>query len=107
MLRILLRGFLTVVWAAAWHFSAWLLDATIKKAEWRDVAAMTTGVAMMYPPIAWILDGALQELGASSQEARRAGIALGFAYWFGYFSGGVGVVIGRAIDAALTRSDIV
>ena len=106
MLRILLRGFLTVVWAAAWHFSAWLLDATIKKAEWRNLAAMTTGVAMMYPPIVWLFGGALRELGASEIETKRAGIALGFVYWFGYFAGGVGVVIGHAIDAALTRSDI-
>ena len=92
---------ITLGWAGAWHFSSWLMDATIKSPQWREIAAIVTGVTMMYPRVDALTAKAARMLGLDAHTVKLVRIALALGYFVSYVAGGIGTVIARAVDDML------
>lgn len=95
---LFLRG---IAWGALWHFSVYLIDATIKNRTWSDVAGKTIGVIITYPFVEAAICRAAVLDGADVATVQRLRVWVFMGYFCGYLAGGVGKVVGTALDLEL------
>lgn len=89
---------LGILWNGLWHFSAYLIQATIHNIAWADVVGKTTGVVITYPFVEACAVKAAQLDGASIEQTRKLRVWLFLGYFAAYIAGGIGKVIGMAVD---------
>ncbi len=87
-----------ILWNGLWHFSAYLIQATIHNIAWADVVGKTTGVVITYPFVEACAVKAAQLDGASIEQTRKLRVWLFLGYFAAYIAGGIGKVIGMAVD---------
>lgn len=92
---IFLKG---IAWGALWHFSVYIIGATIRKVSWADVAGKTTGVVITYPFVEALVSRAAKLAGFSDDEIERICLCLFVGYFGAYLAGGIGKVAGTALD---------
>lgn len=95
---MILHFILGILWGAVWHFSAYAIGATISRKTWCDVAGKTTGVLITLPFVMLAFWTFMKMLGFEKETIKKATVALVAAYFQAYIAGGVGKVIGTAID---------
>ena len=87
-----------IAWGAAWHFSAYPIEAAIKKPTWAYIAKLTTGVVTAYPFVESFVLRAAELDGADPATRNRVRVWLFMGYFGAYVAYGIGKVVGTALD---------
>jgi hypothetical protein len=87
-----------VAWGAAWHFSAYPIEAAIKRPTWAYIAKLTTGVVTAYPFVEKFTVKAARLDEADTPTINRLHVWLFMGYFGAFVAYGIGKVVGTAID---------
>lgn len=87
-----------IAWGALWHFSAYLIEAAIKRPLWVYIVKLITGVVITYPFVEANIVKAARLSGFDEPHIKQLRVCIFTGYFCAYVAGGIGKGFGTAAD---------
>lgn len=87
-----------IAWGGLWHFSAYLIEAAIKRPLWVYIVKLITGVVITYPFVEANIIKAARLSGFDEPQIKRLRVCVFTGYFCAFTAGGIGKGCGTAVD---------